>query len=350
MFKRLLTVALTGLAAVYYPASVRAQADVHFSQFYQTSILRNPALTGVFAEDYKAGAVYRNQWSSIANPFQTAVVMGEGKVDVGKGEVTDFLSFGVLAYYDEAGSIDRKILTVYPAINYNKSLEDAHNSFLSLGFTAGYNQYSYDPSKATFNNQYQNNAFNASNPTGENLRNPTLAMWDMGAGVNFNSSAGEYQNVTYMIGVAAYHLTQPRYSFDGDPNINMEMRWNVNGAVSGKFNDQYSYQLQANYAMQGTFNEIIAGGLINWHRISSSDYDMPFTIGAGAFYRVNDAIIPTITVQYAGLSFGVSYDVNISTLMAASNLRGGYELSIFKSGMFKDQNEHKSKVLCPNFY
>ncbi len=59
------------------PVFVHAQADIHFSQFYETSILRNPALTGVFADDYKFGAYYRNQWNTISNPFQTGLVSAE---------------------------------------------------------------------------------------------------------------------------------------------------------------------------------------------------------------------------------------------------------------------------------
>src|ERR1700744_4318828 len=131
---------LTALYLLICPVFVRAQADVHFSQFYETSILRNPALTGVFADDYKFGAYYRNQWSSISNPFQTALISAESRVSVSRMN-DDFFSFGLLAYADEAGSIDQKITAVYPAINYNKSINPDHNTYLSVGFTGGYLQY-----------------------------------------------------------------------------------------------------------------------------------------------------------------------------------------------------------------
>lgn len=346
MKKHLLFLSL--IVAIVHPRTARAQADIHFSQFYETSVLRNPALTGVFAEDYKIGALYRNQWSSIANPFQTAMISAEARINV-SSEVNDFVSFGLLAYYDKAGSIDRKILTVYPAVNYNKSLEDEHNSFLSVGFTAGYMQYSFDASKATFNNQYQNNVFNASNPTGEQLPNPHMAIWDMGAGINFNSSAGEYNNVTYILGVSGYHLSRPKDSYYGDPKIYMDMRWNVNAAVSGKINDEYTFELQGNYALQGTFNETIAGGIIAWNK-QTNDTEPAFAISGGLFYRIGDAIIPAVNVKYNDLAIGISYDVNVSGLKAATNMRGGYELTVFKTGLFKDKNANKSKVLCPNFY
>ncbi len=339
------------LAGVFFaasPCSLFAQADIHFSQFYETSILRNPALTGVFAEDYKISAINRNQWSSISNPFVTTQVNAETHIHVTQ-EAEDFFSFGVLAYYDQAGSIDRKILCVYPAVNYNKSLEDEHNSFLSVGFTGGYMQYSFDPSKATFNNQYQNNVFNPSNPTGENLPNPKLGLWDLGAGVNFNSSMGQSNEMTYVFGVSGYHFTQPKNSYYNDPGIVMDMRWNINGAINGMLNEDIAFQIQANYAVQGTFNEIIGGGMIGWNRSTEGDIPM-FSIFGGLFYRYQDAIIPTIKLRYKDYAFGVSYDVNVSTLKAATSMRGGYEISIAKTGLFHEVDGPAKKVLCSNFY
>ena len=64
---------------ILLPVLSRAQADIHFSQFYETSILRNPALTGVFANDYKVGVYYRNQWSTITHPYETKLVSGESR-------------------------------------------------------------------------------------------------------------------------------------------------------------------------------------------------------------------------------------------------------------------------------
>ena len=111
--------------------------DIHFSQFYENAILRNPALTGIFSGDYKAGVNYRNQWSNISVPFQTVLASVESRISVNE-DVGDMLSFGVTATYDRAGSISFNSFQVYPAVNFNKALEDKHQSYLSTGFTAGY--------------------------------------------------------------------------------------------------------------------------------------------------------------------------------------------------------------------
>ena len=51
--------ALLVMSLAALPQLAQAQADIHFSQFYETSILRNPSLTGVFSNDFKIGGYYR---------------------------------------------------------------------------------------------------------------------------------------------------------------------------------------------------------------------------------------------------------------------------------------------------
>jgi type IX secretion system PorP/SprF family membrane protein len=329
------------------PAIAMAQADIHFSQFYENSILRNPALTGVFENDYKVGVTYRNQWSSILNPYQTAVITGEARFSVNAAS-NDYVSVGILGYYDKAGSVEQKIVGFYPALNYNKCMDIEHNTYLSAGFTAGYLQYSFNAAKATFNNQYVNGSYAATNPSGENLPNPSLNVYDLGAGVNFNTSAGANKNVTYIIGVSGYHFTQPKISYYQDPNIKMNMRWNVNAAMSDQASDNISFQIQANYALQGTYQEIIAGGLVGWNTVTSGASSV-FVIYGGCFYRVGDAIIPMLKLKYKNMAFGYSYDVNVSTLRSATNLAGGSEITFYVTGAFRDRYAERSKTVCPRF-
>ena len=47
-------------------AAVAVQAqDIHFSQFYQSPLNLNPALTGVMNCNHRIVANYRNQWASV---------------------------------------------------------------------------------------------------------------------------------------------------------------------------------------------------------------------------------------------------------------------------------------------
>lgn len=337
---------MTGIIFLLASSCAFAQADIHFSQFYETSILRNPALTGIFGDDYKLGAYYRNQWNSIANPFSTFLVTAETHFPV-RETSEDFISIGLLSYYDKAGSIDQKITTFYPAVNYNKSLNPDHNRFLSFGFTGGYNQYSFDPSKATFNNQYLNGKYNPNNPTGENLPNAKMDLWDLGAGINFNTSEGENNNITYIIGISGYHFTQPKFSYYQQNGITENMRLNGNASVASHVTDLVSIQVQANYAMQGTYKELIGGCLVSYTEATNGASDV-LVMSGGLFYRYGDAIIPVVKMNYKSLAIGVSYDVNVSSLKEASNMQGGFELTLFYTGNYSDKGVAR-KTVCPKF-
>ena len=328
-------------------SKTRAQADIHFSQFYETSILRNPALTGVFADDDKVGAYYRSQWSSITNPYATGIISAETRVSMSRVS-NDFLSFGLLAYNDKAGSVDQSITGIYPAINYNKSLNADHNTYLSVGFTGGYLQYSFDPSKATFNNQYVGGSYNPANPSLETISNPKMDLWDVGAGINYNTSRGEYNTVTYVIGISGYHFTQPKFSYFSDPGITQNIRWNANGAVSFTVNENAVMQFTANYSQQGPYTEIIGGGMLAYTAATDGPKTL-LVVSGGLFYRYGDAIIPVLKAKYKNMAAAISYDVNVSTLKEASNLQGGYEFTLFFSGNYTNKNDILKKTVCPKF-
>lgn len=344
MMKKALKTAALLLAGL----GARAQ-DIHFSQFYETTILRNPALTGVFTGDYKVGVLYRSQWNSISQPYRTGLVDAELRVPLSSSSA-DFFSFGLLGYYDKAGTADLKTLGVYPAVNFNKLVNESSQSFISVGFTGGYLQRSYDASKMTFNSQFQNGNFNSTNANGEQLNGGRLQNWDLGAGISFNSNGGQNGEFTYFVGVSGYHFTRPKRAFYDESMIRLDMKWNVNAGLSWHLSETYGVQLHANYARQGSYNETIVGGLLGWKRQAARDDEPPFSLYLGAFYRVGDAAIPTIKVEYKRLALTASYDLNVSRLRTASNLRGGMELSLFATGVFSDPRYEQSRTLCPHFW
>ena len=332
---------------VAFSTNIHAQ-DIHFSQFYENAILRNPALTGIFSGDYKAGVNYRNQWSDISAPFQTVLASVESRVTINQ-ETGDNFSFGLTATYDKAGSINFNSMQVYPAVNYNKALEDKHQSYLSVGFTAGYIQRSVDPSKMTFASQYQGGSYNSGNASNENITTTKNTYFDLGGGISLNSSLGEYNNINYYLGVSAYHLNKPKAAFsETESFLRLDPKYNGNFGVQYLVDNQYAVTMHANYSRQGTYQEIIAGVLGSWKQVDVTMKSL-FTIYGGLFYRVNDAFIPTVKLDYKSYSFTLSYDVNTSGLKSASNGRGGMEISIFSRGVLTKGLWAQDKNKCPRF-
>ncbi|RYZ18776.1 MAG: type IX secretion system membrane protein PorP/SprF, partial [Sphingobacteriales bacterium] len=319
--------------------------DIHFSQFQEATILRNPSLIGIYSEDYKLTGQTRNQWTNVGKGFRTGMLTGEFRVAAGRGSA-DFISFGLLGYSDKAGAINFRTTGIYPAITYNKSLEDDYNTYLSLGFTGGYVTRTIDLTKMTFDNQYQNGGYDPLNGSGEsNLPDPRLSHYDLGTGASLNSSPSD--QLSYYVGLAAYHFTKPKRSFyPGKDLIRMQTRWSANAGMSWFIDDTWSLTVHGNYMRQGSYQEVMAGGLIKWSRTSYGNAT-GFGISGGMYYRMGDAMIPALTVNYKGQSFGFSYDINTSSLKEATRMMGGFEVTVTHKGFFYGGPEDKRS--CPRF-
>src|SRR5215831_5351609 len=100
MRRRLKT--LLGFWGLLFSVSLLGQ-DIHFSQFYQTPLLRNPSLAGIYTGDIRVQAVYRDQWNSVTNAYKTASLDGEYKMPIGK--LNDYVTVAMQLLYDKAGTI-----------------------------------------------------------------------------------------------------------------------------------------------------------------------------------------------------------------------------------------------------
>jgi len=70
------------------------------------------------------------------------------------------------------------------------------------------------------------------------------------------------------------------------------------------------------------------------------------SIAGGLHYRVKDAIIPSIAMNYNKFRIGLSYDINLSSLRTASNSKGGAEISIIYQTM-QIKAKPQRKTICP---
>ena len=323
--------------------------DIHFSQFYENSILRNPALTGIFSGDYKVGIDYRNQWASVTNPYQTALVTGEARVLVNRNS-NDYLSFGVAGTYDKAGIIEFTSQEVVGSMAYNKGLGDRHNSYFSMGVSGGYLARFVDMSKMTFSSQYVNGGYSANNPTGENAPFKSLSNYDLAAGISLNSSLDVDNRANYYIGVSASHLNHPTEIFNGGyDGVKLPIKYQFNAGLNLVFNETFSLALHGNYSQQQPYTETVYGGLLTWHSFTPG-VNSPFSFSAGAFYRYQDALIPTVRLEYQNVSFTFSYDATNSSLASTGGSgASGTEISLFVRGAFAHRKNPRDGVMCPRF-
>ncbi len=320
--------------------------DIHFSQFFETPILRNPALAGIFSGDVRIQAVYRNQWNSVTVPYETSSVNAEYKLPVGHGN--DFLTIGGAILYDKAGTISLSATHVLPVLNFHKSLSAARNMYLSAGFSAGIVQRKLDPSKVTTNSQFNGTNYDPTLGNGELFTNNNFLYFDGSAGLSFNTQIGENPDNNLYLGAAYHHFNKSaKVSFYNSPDVELIPKIVLSGGLRMSVNDYTYTTYYVDYSKQGTSSEIIGGML---YSLKLDDpVDPHYVISGGGFLRWKDAFIPVIKIEVVPVTFAVSYDVNLSPLKAASQSRGGFELSISYQKFLDRNNSSREAVRCPRF-
>jgi len=320
--------------------------DIHFSQIFETPLLRNPALAGLFSGDIRVQTVYRSQWNSVTNAYNTTSANVEYKLPV--GESTDYVTIGGQLLYDKAGTVDLTSTHILPAINYHKSLSAERSMYLSMAIMGGYVQRSIDRSKITTNSQFNGGAYDPNMSTGETFSKSSYSYFDGTAGLSFNTQLGENVDNNMFVGIAYHHFNKSKkVSFYSDYKMELMPKWVASGGVRMSTTD-YSYiTVEADYTTQGANREIIGGVMY------SQKLDDPVTpkyiIHGGAYMRLNDAIIPVLKVETKPLAIAVSYDVNISGLKKVSTGRGGFEISLVFQKFLDRYNSSSDATRCPKF-
>ncbi len=314
--------------------------DLHFSQFFEAPLYRNPALAGIVSADVRVQTIYRSQWNSIANAYKTTSLNAEYKLPV-SGD--DFVTVGAQVFHDRAGSTNLTTTQVLPAVNYHKSLSTERNVYLSLGFMGGFVQRSVDRSKMTTNSTYEGQG------DGETaMLQSRYTYLDGSAGISLNTQLNENPENSLVLGVAYHHFNKPKASFYSNTGISVQPKTVFSADARFGLNDQFSATVYNDHVRQGAYSETMSGALIGY-KIGAYTAEPDMVLRAGMFYRWGDAVVPVLQLDYRPFSFSMSYDVNLSALSTASNGRGGYELSVTYAGFLDRENSSANAVRCPQF-
>ena len=314
--------------------------DLHFSQYYNTPLLVNPANTGFNPDfDFRAGVNYRNQWASVGSPYKTTSAWGDVKL-LGNRIENGWIGLGGMLWKDQAGSGSLTGTTGMVSLAYHQML--GYNSLLSGGFSVGYTQKRIDVTKLTFDDQWNGIFFDANIPSFEPFATNQVSYVDLQAGINYAYFASE--NFYFNAGVSVMHINTPRETFFDASVSNNEIsrRYNVFLNASVKVVDTWILNPNVYVSMVGNSREILAG--INANRDLGDNGARQLIMGV--YYRNNDAIIPLFGYQINDLKMTFNYDATISTLSKSNLTRGAYEISIVKSGIFPSSQGRQTR--CPS--
>ena len=295
--------------------SMHAQ-DAHLSQFYESRLQTNPAITGMFKGEYQAHLQYRNQWSAVAsNPFTTSLFSYDKPYKK--------FGFGLLAMNNKAGLSNYTVtnLTFSAAYEITNTPADGHH--LTTGVQFGFIQKSINSSQFVYNNQFENSVsgYDSGIPSYESFSNISMILPELNFGACYFNNT-KTSKIKPTLGISAHHLTSPNETFINTEN-KLPVRWIIYSRMRIEMADKNYLEPHGLFMRQKNVNELNIGFLWNKYIPSSDLY-----VFVGPYYRNFDAVAIHFGGLYKSIRLGISYDFNISTLSSATNYRGGFEFSL----------------------
>lgn len=296
--------------------------DIHYSQFNASPKNLTPAQTGLFDGDWRFVGNYRSQWAAVPVPYKTFSIASDTRLKTKLKN--DVPAAGLVINTDKAGDSKFTTLQILVSGAYIKKLTSDSTHFLSLAIQPGITTRSFNVNGLTFDNQYNGDVFDKNLPGGETFSKTRITYFDLGGGVAYLWRKNQRSQVN--IGFSALHINQPKQSFFANDGIKLDMKTNISGLAEFPVAEKIDIIPTFQYQSQGKFKETVVGGFGKYYLKPING--MTTAVSLGGFYRLKDAFIVVANMDYKNFNVGVSYDVNTSKLVAATNQRGGFEVSV----------------------
>lgn len=317
--------------AILLCLSAKAQ-DIHFSQSTESPLLLNPA-EAALGHDLLIGINFKDQWKKAGGSYRTFHFSGD--VALMKKKSGSRMGIGLNVFSDRAG--DAGMGTTTGTLHLSGVIAANDRNLFSGGVSGGFGQRSLQYQKLYWDNQFDGMHYDANLPTGEPGNFSNYNYFDLSAGLGWffgtgHSTLSSNDARTFNIGIAAHHLNKPVYSYYGNKDQRLPVKYVIHGQADIGIKN-YSLILEPSYLVmiQGGHHEITPGMIFKYKPKEASKYTGRVKASAfllGGYFRMKDAVVIATGYEFSNWSLRMSYDVNISGLQVATNSRGGFELAI----------------------
>lgn len=323
-----------------------AAQDIHYSNLSAVPMQVNPAYTGLMEHRMRVGFDHRSQWSNFTNGYKTTSLSADVKAWQSRGDV---LGLGAHVTSDEAGDLDFATQQVSLNAAYTKTL-DRNRTFLSFGLQNVFSAQRLDWSKAQ--------GFDYEPLSGLESGGRT-AFWDVGAGMALFLRPSRRQ--AWFAGLAGAHLNNPEVTFLGYENDGLGDRlyskWTFHAGGELHFGRFNSIRPSVLYLHQGPNRQIKIGSFWRYKADNGLHTDAQIAVHFGAWLRTYiarggsgvDAVNLAARFDYDMTSVVVSFDLNVSGLIVATDGFGGPEVALVQQLDWGSARKRRHKVKCPTF-
>jgi type IX secretion system PorP/SprF family membrane protein len=300
--------------------AARAQ-DVHFSQFFNAPLTVSPSNTGNYNGDWRVMGNYRSQWSQVGKPYLTQSIGFDKQIYIANKNFS-----GGIFLINDASAISLKVQKIQLSGAYHNTI--SIHSF-HLGLQAGYVNKEINPNSETYPDQFNwtKGQFDPNLPSSENNLHDRLGYFDLNAGAGYSI---KLKKLTPFVNVAVFHLNAPKESFFSNGN-SLKPRTAVNIGTDYPINKTWSLDPSLWVMTTDKASDFMLGSNV-YYKLAANKANAT-SISVGYFHRSDVSIHSDASVAAGGIQFknyriGASYDFNISSLHAATNYRGAFELAI----------------------
>lgn len=295
--------------------------DPNYSQFFANPLTLNPALTGSGEGEGRLSANFRNTWLGNASPFTTGLLGFDKAILQNKLQSSDKFGIGGYAMYDQSngGALKSNVLAL--SLGYQKGLNAAGTSSLGIGFQAAYANKRLDYTKLSFEDQFGSGGFNTDMPSGDAGFSNSRSYADFNIGMVYRYQGDKTK---FSVGGTLNHLFAPT-DFMWD-KISRKRRFTLHTGGQYELSKESDLEWNVIYQTKGQASEVSLGGAYGIKMNPTETEAVQLWIGG--YYRVKDAVYPYLALDYRKIRAGLSYDVTVSSLKAASATRRSIEFSV----------------------
>ena len=321
------------LLFIVFAVNTNAQQGIVLSQPYTSSQFLSPATVGNGNYEQRIQTNLKSQFLDGNNLYRTLVSGWDSRFKNADPEQKNYFGVGAQVISDQAmaGVINSNYITLDFA--YHLFLDANLKNELSLGLGVTYGQTYLDKSKLRFGE-----GFNIDGTY-------TDANYDY-----LNSFKPFPQNFYYNTGLLFTRHTENNFiqggltvSFLSRPKVLVTNVDTASGMKSSAFfnyekvlENGNSFMTHLSFSNKNGLNQIVVGGL--WSFPFKDKTDKINRIYIGCFDRLNDAIIPSVSIMMDKYTFGLSYDIYNNDLSGAKLKQNGFEIALSVS-LGKKRNE-----------